>query len=95
MTGLEASPSIDQSLKRLPTHYSHLSDGGEIIVEKPKGNMKVFFFTFRGMMSGSHGFLYAADGQPRMYTWSQITHVQKLAPHWYWLMVELGPEPAN
>lgn len=75
-------------LKSLPTRYSHLSDGGEIIVEKPKGNTKVFFYTFRGMLSGSHGFLYAADDRPTMYEEPRPVRVERLAPHWYWIMTD-------
>src|SRR5207302_4153541 len=76
---LKASP-YNFHLKRLPAGYSHLSDGGEIIVEKPKGNIKVFFFTFRGMLSGSTGFIYAQDDQPRMYEAPRLLRVDRQAP---------------
>ncbi len=82
---LKASP-YNFHLKRLPARYHHLSDGGEIIVEKPKGNTKVFFFTFRGMLSGSTGFIYAQDDQPRMYEEPRLLRVDRQAPHWYWVV---------
>ncbi len=84
---LKASPH-NFHLKRLPARYSHLSDGGEIIVEKPKGNLKVFFFTFRGMLSGSNGFLYAADNRPVMYEEPRMRRIDRLAPHWFWVITE-------
>jgi hypothetical protein len=74
-------------LKRLPNRYSYLSDGGEIIVEKPKGNTKVFFFTYRGLLTGGcNGFIYARDDQPTMYEFPRLVRVERLAPHWFWVI---------
>jgi hypothetical protein len=84
---LKASPN-NFHLKRLPARYSALSDGGEIIVEKPKGNVKVFFFTFRGMLSGSNGFLYAGDDRPVMYEEDRMLRIDRLARHWFWVITE-------
>ena len=78
----------NQHIKILPLRYRYLSDGGgEVIVEKPTGNMRMFFFTFRGMMSGYHGYLYTADGQPTMYELGNVEREVKIDSNWYWMVV--------
>jgi hypothetical protein len=85
----EQFPPADgnRHLRQLPAEYRHLSDGGEIVVEKPAGNTKVLFFTCRGLLSGSSGFLYTADDQVSMYEFRKFGPTEKKAPHWYRVVI--------
>ena len=81
----------NKHLISLPKEYSHLSQGGgEIIVEREGDSLKVFFFTFRGMLSGNNGFIYVSDDSEiqssdfRMI----LVKVKRLKENWYWVVSE-------
>ena len=80
----------NKRLISLSKEYAYLSrGGGEIIVEREGDTLKVFFFTFRGMLlSGSTGFIYVSDdsqiqsGDFRMF----FLKVKRIKENWYWVV---------
>lgn len=45
----------------LPEEYKHLSDGGECFIVNFKGKTAVYFYTFRGILDSSKGYLFVTN----------------------------------
>lgn len=76
----------DRGYANLPEGYQHLSKGGgAIIIERNGSEMRIFFFTFRGVLDNFSGFIYDSGEQPPSEfgfggDWKQV---DQIAPHWY------------
>jgi len=53
----------DFEIIELPEEYQHLSDDGIILFEKNGEHLKVFFYTFRGVLDNFSGYMYKQDGK--------------------------------
>jgi hypothetical protein len=70
----------------LPQEYQHLSTGGgDIIVDQTDGVTSIFFYTFRGVLDNSSGFIYRSnDTQPGQFLLGQdCIQLEKIEPFWY------------
>jgi hypothetical protein len=85
----ELSPNVshNESLIALPKEYAHLSKGGgEVVVERDGDTLKVFFFTFRGLLDNFSGFAYISDNT-ELYQGDfngDFQEIEKKKEHWYW-----------
>lgn len=63
-----------------------LSDGGDAMVWREKGQTCVLFFSYRGVLDSFSGFVYTSDDQapPADAFIGQPVETQKLSSHWYW-----------
>lgn len=85
----ELEPNVlnNDSLIRLPERYEHLSKGGgEIIVERDKGKLKIFFYTYRGILDNFSGFAYISDDSKLSSKdfYGDFKEIKKKSDHWYW-----------
>lgn len=85
----ELKPEIlyGQNLIQLPEEYKHLSkDGGEIVIEKDGDTLKIFFFTFRGILDNFSGFAYISDNSKlsQMDFNGDFDQIIKKREHWFW-----------
>lgn len=89
----ELQPNVfyNNSLISLPKDYAHLSKGGgEVVIEREGDRLKVLFFTFRGMLSGSTGFVYVSDDSG-LYAGdfgTDFIQIKKKKENWYWMISE-------
>ncbi|MEG0775450.1 hypothetical protein [Clostridium sp.] len=85
----ELMPNVshNQSLIALPKEYAHLSKGGgEVVVEREGDNLRVLFFTFRGVLDSFSGFVYISDDtklQEGNFN-TGFLQIEKKKEHWYW-----------
>ncbi|MBU3128653.1 hypothetical protein [Clostridium tagluense] len=79
--------SHNESLIALPKEYAHLSKGGGELVVKMEGDtLKVFFYTFRGVLDNFSGFAYISD-DTALYQGDfngDFHQIKKKKEHWYW-----------
>lgn len=73
---------------KLPQKEKHLSKGGDIIVEEKNDTIKIFFYTFRGILDSYSGFIYCSDDtEPSKNTFGgDITQIKKMKDHWFWVV---------
>lgn len=45
----------------LPEEYKHLSDSGECFIVNFKGKTAIYFYTFRGILDSSKGYLFVTN----------------------------------
>ncbi len=79
--------SYGSHLIKLPEGYKHLSKGGgEIVVEQEGETLKIFFFTFRGILDNFSGFAYISDDSKLLNTDFNGDFDQILIKkdHWFW-----------
>ncbi|MBS4538860.1 hypothetical protein GOQ27_10315 [Clostridium sp. D2Q-11] len=84
---LKANVYHNDSLIKLPEEYEHLSKGGgEIVVERDKGRLKVFFYTYRGVLDNFSGFAYISDNSELSsdHFNGDFKEIKKKKEHWYW-----------
>jgi len=70
----------------LPREYRHLSKGGgEIVVQRKGASVKVFFYTFRGILDNFSGFVYASDdsGLEKEDFRGDFKQVERLRDNWF------------
>lgn len=85
---LRPNVSYNDRLIELPEEFKHLSKGGgEIVVEKKKGNDFILFYTFRGVLDNFSGFIYSPTDQPPVQGdfASDLKEVKKIEEHWYFI----------
>lgn len=78
----------NDSIIHLPGEYQGVSKGGgDILVEKKEKDMKVLFFTFRGILDSFSGFVYSSSGErPRTGDFGgAFNKIEKLDEHWYFV----------
>lgn len=85
----ELSPNVshNEGLIALPKEYAHLSKGGgEVLVEREGATLKVFFFTFRGVLDNFSGFAYISDNASLHQSDfnGDFHEITKKKDHWYW-----------
>lgn len=84
---LLSNVSHNESLIALPKEYAHLSKGGgEVVVERDGDTLKVFFFTFRGVMDNFSGFACISDNT-ELYQGDfngDFLEIEKKKDYWYW-----------
>lgn len=63
-----------------------LSDDGNAMVWREKGQTCVLFFAYRGILDSFSGFVYTSDDRPPPADAfiGQPVETQKLSSHWYW-----------
>lgn len=85
---------------RITPNYSHnskliaLADehrdtsrgGGDVVLAHYSGSRSVYFFTFRGILGSSSGYLFMERDVPP--SGGYIVDMRKIAPHWYWIRTE-------
>jgi hypothetical protein len=84
---LKPNVSYNESLIRLPLKYRKLSKGGgEIMVEREGETLKVFFFTFRGVLDNFSGYAYISDDSELQEDdfFGDFKQINKVKEHWYW-----------
>ncbi|MGM0852416.1 MAG: hypothetical protein ACQEWI_07375 [Bacillota bacterium] len=85
---LTQNVSYKDSIIHLPREYDDLSrGGGDILVEEKEEDMKVLFFTFRGILDSFSGFVYSSSGEkPRTGDFGgDFNEIEKLDEHWYFV----------
>jgi len=81
------SNSSTNNFIQLPPEYEHLSrGGGKVMVRREDGVIKVFFFTFRGILDSFSGFMYSSDNQrpTRNEFNGDFKEFEKFREHWFW-----------
>ncbi|WP_246277414.1 hypothetical protein [Neobacillus endophyticus] len=86
----EIKPNVtdNSSLIHLPKKYDHLSaGGGDIVVEKTSNGYNILFFTFRGVLDGFSGFVYATtDQKPLKNAFDgDIKEINRMAKNWFFI----------
>ncbi len=84
---LKPNVSYNQNLIQLPDEYKHLSKGGgDIMIEREGDTLKIFFFTFRGILDNFSGFAYIADNSVLSQTDfnGDFDEIIKKREHWFW-----------
>ena len=80
------APNItyNPSLIALPSGYKSLSmGGGEVVVESFDKTSGVYFFTYRGILDSSSGYLYMnSDSVPNG---QDFVDARKVAPRWFYV----------
>ena len=84
---LRPNVTYNQSLITLPSSYSGLSTGGgEVVIYNFGNDSGVYFFTFRGILGRSSGYLFmSSDAVP---SGDGIVEASKVAPHWFFVRTE-------
>ena len=74
-------------LIQLPPDLKHLSKGGgEIMVDRKDGTLKVLFFTFRGILDSCAGWAYRSEGEPNRNDFNQDIHEwKKMKENWFYI----------
>lgn len=70
----------------LPSEYKYLSKGGgDIIVDNSNGITSVFFYTFRGVLSSSSGFIYRSNDSPppQFLLQRDCYQLERIEPKWF------------
>jgi hypothetical protein len=73
---------------RLPKEYQYLSKGGgEIVIEKHRGHDSILFFTYRGILYSSSGFVYSPKDQKPLHSdyVGDFIEIIKLDSKWYFV----------
>jgi len=84
---LESNDLNDDRIIILPEEYEHLSKGGgEIIIERDRGKLKIFFYTYRGILNNFSGFAYISDDSKLKASDfnGDFKEIEKKKEHWYW-----------
>ncbi len=78
-------------LVSLPDEMKHLSDSGECAVVEFRDGTAIYFYTFRGILESSKGYLFVTDTisyadyidtEHYVSSWDFVNMVE-LAPNWY------------
>lgn len=74
-------------LIQLPSNLKDLSKGGgEIMVDRNDGILKVLFFTFRGVLDSCSGWEYRSQGEPNRTDFNQDIHEsKKIKENWFYI----------
>lgn len=76
--------SHNPKLIALPGKHRDTSrGGGDVVLDYYNGSRSVYFFTFRGILGNSSGYLFMERDVPP--SGGYIVDVRKIAPHWYWI----------
>lgn len=84
---LKSESLYGYNLIQLPEEYKHLSKGGgEIFIEKDGDTLKIFFYTFRGILDNFSGFAYISDNSELSQTDfnGDFDQIIKKREHWFW-----------
>lgn len=81
----------DNGLITLPESLKHLSHSGECFLAEFEGHSAIFFFEYRGMLSGSRGVLFVTDlisyedyiDTDRYSPTQDFSEISKLESNWY------------
>jgi hypothetical protein len=85
---LRSNVSYNSSLIALPKKFASASLGGGDIVVQPDGNnLKVLFFTFRGVLDSFAGFVYSSDNSPPKNGdfFGRFFIIRKVEDKWYYV----------
>lgn len=82
----ELTPNGDNRLISLPQKFKYLSNGGEVLVEQNGENLKVFFFTYQGVLDNFMGFAFISDNTPLVNDsfGGDFKTIKKEKDHWFW-----------
>jgi hypothetical protein len=70
----------------LPSEYKYLSKGGgDIIVDNSDGITSIFFYTFRGILGSSSGFIYRSNDSPppQFLLRRDCYQLERIEPKWF------------
>ena len=86
----EFSPNVSHNgnLIELPEGYGVSKGGDQIIIQGPRDNPFVFFYTFRGILDNYSGFLWVPDGgSPQQFqdAGEDGTEIEPLGGNWYFI----------
>lgn len=85
---LERVKSFDTSyIASLPNGKKNLSSDGEVLVSTKDNKLRVFFYTFKGILDNFSGFIYTEvsnDPSPENLN-CEPTQIKKKSDHWYWV----------
>ncbi len=72
-------------IAKLPSEYAHVSQGGDILIEKGDGVTSVFFFTFIGVLDNFSGFMYRSNDMPppEGYMGGDWFQIKRKEPNWF------------
>ncbi|MFB7138461.1 hypothetical protein ACFCYN_02230 [Gottfriedia sp. NPDC056225] len=84
---LKPNVSYNKTLIHLPKKYAPLSKGGgEIVVEGDGNNIKILFYTFRGVLDNFSGFVYSPHTKPSLNDFGgDFKQIEKLDKDWYFV----------
>ncbi len=85
---LERTKSFETSyIVSLPNGKENLSDDGEVLISTKDKKLRVFFYTFRGVLDNFSGFIYTEvpnDPSPETLN-CEPTQIKKKSDNWYWV----------
>lgn len=72
---------------QLPSNLKYLSKGGgQVIVDKNDGTLKVLFFTLRGVLDSCSGWEYRSEGEPNRTDFILDIHTsKKMKDNWFYI----------
>lgn len=81
----------ENGLVTLPDDMKNLSDTGECVIVEFDGQSAVYFYTFRGLLSESRGYVYVTDkidwkdyvNEEKYIATKDWVDIEEIEPNWY------------
>ena len=86
-TQIQNKATFETQFLELPIELSRVSRSGEIIFSIDNGDLKVFFFTYRGILDNYSGFVYdsSASNKLQEFLGDNVREEIKMADNWFWV----------